>query len=384
MTCENAVGPHVCFAPQLRGLCGAAYAGGRRGDATFRAARASPLTSRRRALRRVARSLGRARHGAAVPGPHGPPDQGAGVIDGRQAWPGAMIEKAWLDFSALALRMMAAVHRLVLTGERRRWRGARRRRRRPRRTWEAFRATLEDRVDELRPLVDRPVQTNEVGRCAALLPGFLEVAARTGMPLRLLEVGASAGLNLRLERVPLRGGGFAWGPGRLAAADRVRAPRRRDPAGPGDGRRAGAAATPRRSTPRSEEGRLTLLSYAWPDQAGADGAAARRARDRRRAPGRRSSAAGRWSGRGAARRAGARPRDDPLPLDRHAVPVRGRARRLRRGSSWRRAHGPGEDAPAGLAADGARRRTRRHPARDAARATPSGGRWTPGREERPR
>ena len=34
------------------------------------------------------------------------------------------------------------------------------------RTWEAFRATLEDRVDELRPLVENPVQTNEVGRCA--------------------------------------------------------------------------------------------------------------------------------------------------------------------------------------------------------------------------
>jgi hypothetical protein len=43
------------------------------------------------------------------------------------------------------------------------------------------------------------VQTNEVGRSAVLLGGFLEVA-RLGLPLRILEVGASAGLNLRFDR----------------------------------------------------------------------------------------------------------------------------------------------------------------------------------------
>jgi hypothetical protein len=35
------------------------------------------------------------------------------------------------------------------------------------------------------------VQTNEIGRCCALLPGFLEVVRRTCPPLRLLEIGAS-------------------------------------------------------------------------------------------------------------------------------------------------------------------------------------------------
>jgi hypothetical protein len=38
-------------------------------------------------------------------------------------------------------------------------------------------------------------QTNEVRRSAVLLPGFLTVAAETGLPLRILELGASAGLN---------------------------------------------------------------------------------------------------------------------------------------------------------------------------------------------
>jgi hypothetical protein len=46
------------------------------------------------------------------------------------------------------------------------------------------------------------VQTNEIGRACALLPGFGEVARVTGLPLRLLEIGASAGLNLRWDHFP--------------------------------------------------------------------------------------------------------------------------------------------------------------------------------------
>jgi hypothetical protein len=43
------------------------------------------------------------------------------------------------------------------------------------------------------------VQTNEVNRACGLLPGFVETAHRTGLPLRLLEIGASGGLNLRWD-----------------------------------------------------------------------------------------------------------------------------------------------------------------------------------------
>jgi hypothetical protein len=168
--------------------------------------------------------------------------------------------------SALALRLMGAVHRLVLEGAAPALAG------RYRagdgdgeRTWEAFRATLEERAPELRPLVERPVQTNEVARCAALLPGFLGVAARTGLPLRLLEVGASAGLNLAWSDYRYEAEGFAWGPagspmriafelsgGEIPAVEASVA------------ERAGCDASP--VDPATEEGRLTLLSYVWPDQ----------------------------------------------------------------------------------------------------------------------
>jgi hypothetical protein len=56
------------------------------------------------------------------------------------------------------------------------------------------RAAIEERV------ATRTTQTNEVGRCLALLPALQVVHRRTSRPLALLEVGCSAGLNLRLDR----------------------------------------------------------------------------------------------------------------------------------------------------------------------------------------
>jgi len=50
-------------------------------------------------------------------------------------------------------------------------------------------------------IATRSTQTNEVGRCAALLPGFCHVAAQYGWtePLSLLDLGTSAGLNLLFD-----------------------------------------------------------------------------------------------------------------------------------------------------------------------------------------
>jgi hypothetical protein len=59
------------------------------------------------------------------------------------------------------------------------------------------RAAIEERV------ATRTTQTNEVGRCLALLPALNQVHRRTGRPLALLEVGCSAGLNLRFDRYRL-------------------------------------------------------------------------------------------------------------------------------------------------------------------------------------
>jgi hypothetical protein len=78
--------------------------------------------------------------------------------------------------------------------------------------WDAFVEVVAERGERLRQLVAMPCQTNEVGRCAPLAFGFLELVARYGLPLRLLEVGASAGLNLRFDHFRYGGGGVSWGP----------------------------------------------------------------------------------------------------------------------------------------------------------------------------
>jgi len=86
------------------------------------------------------------------------------------------------------------------------------------------------------------VQTNEIGRSCALLPGFVEVAGRTGLPLRLLEIGASAGLNLRWDRFP-----FLHVPATIRIVERR-----------------GCDLNPIDLT--LDNSRLALLRFVWPDQ----------------------------------------------------------------------------------------------------------------------
>ena len=103
---------------------------------------------------------------------------------------------------ALALRFMAAVHRLVLTGSAPDlaafFPSAGGDADRPG-SWPVLKRALLEHRAVLTEWAGLPCQTNEVGRCAALGPGFLVIAAETGLPLRLLEIGASGGLNLRWD-----------------------------------------------------------------------------------------------------------------------------------------------------------------------------------------
>lgn len=172
--------------------------------------------------------------------------------------------------SALALRFMGAIHRLVLEGRAPElatfYPSAGGSAGRSDAVSLAFIETVDRHVEVLRALVERPVQTNEVGRAAALIGGFLTVADRTGLPLRILEIGASAGLLLRWDRYRYEERGATWGPAdspvrlcdynsetRLPFDVSARVAERlgcdRDPLDPAD-----------------ERDRLTLLSYVWPDQ----------------------------------------------------------------------------------------------------------------------
>lgn len=172
------------------------------------------------------------------------------------------------DGSALALRLMAAVHRLVLRGGAPDlaafYPSAGGDARAP--AEDAFLRTVSDDAGPLRDDTAQPLQTNEVGRSAALVGGFLEVARRFGLPLDLLEIGASAGLNLGWDRYLYEARGKTWGdpasPVRLCDFNTERLPPF-DAAAEVGARR---GCDPRPIDPTAEDGATLLLSFVWPDQ----------------------------------------------------------------------------------------------------------------------
>jgi hypothetical protein len=124
---------------------------------------------------------------------------------------------------ALVLRLMGAVHRLVLDGavpELAQFYPSAGGAAPVAQAWDAFLHVVDVHAATIRPALGRHVQTNEVRRSAALLGGFLTVAAAHALPLRVLEIGSSAGLNLwwdrfRYELTDIDGGGpsprHVWG-----------------------------------------------------------------------------------------------------------------------------------------------------------------------------
>jgi hypothetical protein len=183
----------------------------------------------------------------------------ARVLQGHEDDPGP---------SALALRLLGSIHRLVLAGQADElarfypstggvWSSG---------GVAAVVDFLDRRGDDVRVLLDRAPQTNEVGRAAALVGGLLHMVERWPVAVRLFEIGASGGLNLQADRFRFsddRGG--RWGdpdsPVSLEGAWRG--------ARPPLGRsltvvdRGGCDVHPVDVT--TEDGRLTLTSYVWPD-----------------------------------------------------------------------------------------------------------------------
>ena len=85
-------------------------------------------------------------------------------------------------------------------------------------SWAEFRSNTLAKWDEIRAvMMARSTQTNEAGRCAALLP----VLALLPQPLALLEVGTSAGLCLFPDRYAFDYGGRVIGPADMSESTPV-------------------------------------------------------------------------------------------------------------------------------------------------------------------
>jgi len=176
-------------------------------------------------------------------------------------------ERHRVDLS-LPLRMMGAVHRLVLDG-----RAPALARYYPSvggtvdldAAWPAFREFVAANRAVLNELIANPVQTNDAARSASLLGGFLLIAGTTRLPLRLLEVGSSAGLNLCWDKYRYGWNGGGWGdPASPLTIEGVFV--EGTPPNPANVVVAGRlGCDPQPVDARAAEGRLTLLAYTWPD-----------------------------------------------------------------------------------------------------------------------
>jgi hypothetical protein len=183
------------------------------------------------------------------------------VLDGRSDRP---------VHDAVPLRLLGAVHRIVLEG------------RAPdlarfypsaggQETGDptsTFLATVAEHLSEVEAGMAKGVQTNEVARAAVLAPGFALVARRAALPLRLREIGSSAGLLLRWDHYCYRADGVTLGdPASPLVFDRSWRDPKPDLGGP-------VAVLDRRGCDlapidaSTSDGRLTLLSFVWPDQGG--------------------------------------------------------------------------------------------------------------------
>ncbi|MEO5852561.1 MAG: DUF2332 domain-containing protein [Nocardioides sp.] len=185
----------------------------------------------------------------------------ATVLAGHEDTPGP---------SALGLRLLGSVHRLVL--DRRAgalatyypsvggsWE--------PDGGWAALRDLLATEPAAVREWLDRPPQTNEVGRAGALLGGLLRLGESVRLPVRLAEIGSSGGLNLLADRFGyVDEAGTTYGdpdaalvlPGAWAGRTLVPWPELRFVEA------VGSDVLPVDTA--STEGRLTLTAYVWADQ----------------------------------------------------------------------------------------------------------------------
>jgi hypothetical protein len=191
------------------------------------------------------------------------------VADGGPTWPLLEPFTGEPPENVYHIRLLGGVHRLVLTGA-----APELARHYPsvggdgdaEAAWPFVRELLATPPPAMLDALTRPPQTNEVGRSAPLVGGLLVVAHDTKLPLRLRELGSSAGLNLWFDRYWFSQDGRGWG-------DPTSTVRFVDlwPHG-SPSFDAGMSIADRRGCDRhpidvrSDDGRLWLLAYVWPDQ----------------------------------------------------------------------------------------------------------------------
>lgn len=169
-------------------------------------------------------------------------------------------------YNAVPLRLTGALHALVLQGIEPALTAAY-----PPNTvtddalWEAIMHSMRTHQDHVLHWLQSAPQTNEIRRCAALIPGFHLIAQLTGLPLVMSELGASAGLNLGWDRFGLNLDGQIWGdrqsPVQINPQWRGPLPAKADIV---INNRAGCDINP--LDPANPDDRLRLQSYIWPDQ----------------------------------------------------------------------------------------------------------------------
>lgn len=138
--------------------------------------------------------------------------------------------------------------------------------------WQRARDAWASHPDRFAAYLARPPQTNETGRAAVLLGGFLTAASwlPEPLPLRLLELGASAGLNLHWDRFHYAfGSAWRWPAASTDASSVPRlAPRWEGVLPPSSGlevvSRAGCDREP--VDIRDPDECLRLRAYVWADQ----------------------------------------------------------------------------------------------------------------------
>ncbi|MCB4859418.1 DUF2332 domain-containing protein [Sphingobium sp. PNB] len=196
---------------------------------------------------------------------------------GRAIIPGGIVSHLLADWSgvpadrlvrdAVALRLLASLHYLVLSGQAPALAACYPPAAEdPEQAWVTAEQVLIDHAGPVAAILTHEPQTNEVRRSACLLGGFLTIGREARLPLRCFELGASAGLNSLWDAFRYEIGGTIWGD----PASSVIVPSRWEGAAPSPDRDLIVAerhACDRRPIDIRQTADATrLLSYCWAEQ----------------------------------------------------------------------------------------------------------------------